>query len=86
MLVRTQVERWLEKNRSQLKQAQIEMLDEAIEFITPDKYEFDKDRKKVEQETTQFSKRIEKLFSREEMRQTLNIRLDCIPPVDSENS
>lgn len=84
LLVKTQVERWLAKNRPQLTQAQIEILDEAIGLITPDKYREDKDTDKVEQEAEKFSKRMEKLFSRDEMRQIVSERASYIPPTDAE--
>lgn len=86
VLVRTQVERWLETNRSKLNQAQISILDETIKYITPDKYEFGRDQKKVEQETTEFFKEVKQLFSKDDMRQFLTNRADYIPPVDSKNN
>lgn len=84
-LVRTQVERWLDTNHSRLSKAQMDMIDEIIKFITPDKYEFGRDHEIVEQETTKFFKRVEQLFSKDEMKQFLTNRADYIPPINSKN-
>ncbi|MGI8668672.1 MAG: hypothetical protein ACR2J3_02365 [Aridibacter sp.] len=84
LIVRTQVERWLAKNRSQLDKPQIAMLDETINFITPEKYEFGQDQEKVEQEAAKFEKKVADVFSRDEMMQIMTMRADYIPPVDAE--
>lgn len=86
LLVRTQVERWLASNRSQLNQTQIALLDEAIQFITPDKYEENRDMEKIQQEIEKLQKKMETVFSRDEMRQILTNRADHIPPVDTEKN
>lgn len=86
LLVKTQVERWLETHRLQLNQTQIALLDEAVQFITPDKYEEDRDTEKVEREIEKLQKKMETVFSRDEMRQILTNRADHIPPVDTEKN
>lgn len=82
ILVKTQVERWLMVNISKLNKQQTDLLNETIEFITPDKYEEDRDYEKVERETAELSNRVSELFTQDEMMQFMSPVADYIPPID----
>ncbi len=82
ILVKTQVERWLIVNMSKLNKQQTDLLNETMEFITPDKYEEDRDQEKVERETTELCNRAGELFTQDEMMQFMSPVADYIPPID----
>lgn len=82
ILVKTQVERWLMVNISKLNKQQIDLLNETIEFITPDKYEEDRNHEKVERETTELCNRVSEIFTQDEMIQIMSPMADYIPTID----
>jgi len=77
-LVRTQIRRWVEKNRSRLTPEQLKIMDENLAFVTADRY-----RQPANQEQMAKAKDLEartaKVFSREEMMQALTISAAYIP-------
>lgn len=83
LLVRTQVERWLAFNRSQLDQKQIDLLNEIIPLISSEKYEENRDVEKVEREADKITERLESVFSRDQIRQMATNRADYIPPIEN---
>jgi hypothetical protein len=83
LLVKTHVERWLEINRQQLRKEQIEMVQEMLRFITPEKYETGIDMGEVDQEIKDLQRKAETVFSRDQLRQIFSERADYVPPVDA---
>ena len=67
LLMKTHVERWLDANHSRLTQDQLAVVEEIICFITPEKYQEDRDYEKVIQALEKLLKKAEAVFSREEL-------------------
>ncbi len=82
--MRTHVERWLKINRGRLSDEQISVVEEAIAFITPDKYEEDRDIEKVEREAMALEKKVFAAFSEEDAMQMVSPRSAYIPDTDEE--
>jgi hypothetical protein len=86
LLIKTHVERWLTVNRSRLTLEQIAVLEETIPFITPEWYQTERDREKVQQEVEVFCRKLEAFFTREDVMQISNANFaDYVPPVEGEN-
>ena len=76
-LVRTQAQRWLEKNRARLTPEQVKVMEENIAFVKPDLYKFPRNEvdlalaKNLEQRTL-------KVMTREDMTEALTVFGSCI--------
>ena len=77
-LVKEQIERWTEANRSTLSSAQLDVLKAAAAFATPDKYRLPKSEQ-TEKESKDLEQRARALFSPEQGAQAFTIRGDYIP-------
>jgi len=77
-LVRTQIQRWVEKNRSRLTPEQLKVMDENLAFVTADRY-----RQPMGPEDMARAKDLETrtaaVLSRDDMMQALTIHADYIP-------
>jgi hypothetical protein len=77
-LVRTQIERWLAKNRDRLTAEQRAVMNENLAFVTTERY-----AQKMSPEEAARARALETrtaaLFSREDMMQALTIRASHIP-------
>ena len=77
-LIRTQLQRWLEKNRARLTPEQVKVIEENISFIKADLYKIPRREedmataKKLEQRTLA-------LMTREDMTEAFTIFGSCIP-------
>jgi hypothetical protein len=76
-LVRTQAQRWLDKNRARLTPEQVKVMEENIAFVKADLYKFPRDEvdlalaKNLEQRTL-------KLMTREDITEALTVFGSCI--------
>ena len=86
LLIKTHVKRWLAANRSRLDHEQIAVVEELIGFISPEKYQVQRDEEKVMKEAEALHKKAEPLFSPEDMVQIMTNRADYVPPVEEEES
>jgi hypothetical protein len=86
LLIKTHVERWRAANRLRLTSEQIAILEEMISFITPEKYQADRDMEKIHLEVEELERKAEAFFSREELRQIWTNSADYIPPIETEKS
>ena len=77
-LVRTQIERWLEKNRSRLNAEQMQVMEENRAFVTADTYRLPRNPQKMEQAKALEAKTAA-LFSGSDMREAITIRGTYIP-------
>ena len=77
-VVRTHIERWLEKNRSRLNAEQIKVMEENIAFVTADVYRRPREPQKMEQAKALEAKTAA-LFSRSDMSEALTIHGAHIP-------
>ncbi len=77
-LVRTQIQRWLDKNRSRLTADQIKVMEDNIAFVKADLYKFPRKESDLDQ-----AKRLEQrtlaVMTREDMGEALTIYGACIP-------
>ena len=71
-LVKTQITRWVAKNRLRLTPEQLKVMDENLAFVTPDLYRQPKKPADVAQ-AIDLETRTAAVFSREEMMQALTI-------------
>ncbi len=86
LLIKTHIERWLTANRSRLTPQQIAVVEEIIPFIKPEWYQAERDTQKVEQEAEVFCRKMEAVFSREDVMQITNANhADYVPPVEDKN-
>lgn len=82
LLIKTHIERWLAANRQRLNNEQIAVVEETIlPFITPERYQVERDTEKVEQEADTLLQKAENVFSREDLWQIASPRADYVPPV-----
>ncbi len=85
LLIKTHIERWLKCNRPRLTPEQIIVIEEIIPIITPEWYQAD-NKKKVERETKVLERKLEAVFSREDVMQFGNANFaDYLPPVEDKN-
>ena len=77
-VVRTHIERWLEKNRSRLNAEQIKVMEENIAFVTADVYRRPREPQKMEQAKALEAKTAA-LLSRSDMSEALTIHGAHIP-------
>ena len=77
-LVRTHIERWLDKNRSRLNAEQIKVMEENVAFVAADAYRLPRDPRKMEQAQALEAKTAA-VFSGSDMSQALTIRAEYIP-------
>ncbi len=86
LLIKTHIERWLAANRPHLTLEQIAVVEDIIPFITPELYQADRDTVKVEREAEVFCRKLEAVFSREDVMQISNANFaDYVPPVEGKN-
>lgn len=67
LLMKTQIQKWLDTNLSRLNQEQIAVIEEMLRFVTPDKYQADRDYEKVTQEADKLFKKAEAVLPREDV-------------------
>jgi hypothetical protein len=85
LLIKTHCGRWLTTNRPRLTPEQIAVAEELIPLITPKWYKAD-NKKKVERETKVLERKLEAVFSREDVMQFGNANFaDYLPPVEDKN-
>ena len=84
LLIKTHVERWLAANRPRLAHEQIDLIEEFIGFISPEKYQAQRDEEKVMREAETLRKKAEALFSAEDMIQIMTNSADHVPAVEEE--
>jgi hypothetical protein len=77
-LMRTQVKRWLEKNRNRLSLEQISVLEESITSLTPDSYRLPRSDEAIKR-MKELEAKAAALFSGED-RQVFTLEGDYIPP------
>ena len=77
-LVRTQIERWLERNRPRLNAEQIKVMEENIAFVAADVYRLPRDPQKMEQAKALEAKTAA-LFSGSDMKEAITIYGAYIP-------
>jgi hypothetical protein len=80
-LVRTQIQRWIEKNKAGLTLEQLSMMNENLGFITPDRYRGTMSAEDMAR-AKELQTRTAAVFSEDEMRQALTIQADYIPKKD----
>ena len=85
LLIKTHVERWLAANRPRLTSEQIAVLEEIIAYITPERYQAERDMEKIHQEAEALRQKAETVFSREDVRQIMSDRPEYVPPIESQN-
>jgi hypothetical protein len=86
LLIKTHIERWLTANRVRLTPEQIAAAEEVVTFVKPQCYQSDRDTEKVQQEAEVFCRKLEAVFSREDMMQIRNANFaDYVPPVEDKN-
>ena len=78
-LVKTQAERWLEANRSRLNQEQIAVAEEMIQSISPEWYKNDRNSEKIEPKVEALIKKMEAVFSRDDLREFATRHAKYIP-------
>jgi hypothetical protein len=79
LLIKTHVERWLAANRPRLTHEQIAVAEEIIPYITPERYQAERDMKEIEQEAEALRRKAEAVFSREDVIQIVSDRADYVP-------
>jgi hypothetical protein len=77
-LVRTQIQRWLEKNRARLTPAQIQVMEDNAAFIKADLYRLPR-READMAKAKELEQRTLALMSREDMTEALTVYGSCIP-------
>ncbi len=83
LLIKTHIERWLAANIRRLTPEQVAVVEEVIPFITPEWYQVDRDIAKVEREAEVFCRKLEAVFSREDVMQISNANFaDYVPPIE----
>lgn len=87
LIIKTHIERWLAANRLRLTPEQIVVAEEILPFVKPEWYQADRDLEKVQQEAEVFCRKLESVFSREDVLQISNANFaDCVPPVEEKDS
>jgi hypothetical protein len=76
-LIRTQIQRWLEKNRARLSPEQVKVIDENIAFIKADLYKFPR-REEDLGKARELEQRTLALMTREDMTEAFTIFGSCI--------
>ena len=76
-LVRTQIQRWLDKNRSRLTAEQIKIMEENIAIVKADLYKFPRNEVELEKAKS-LEQRTLAVMSREDMAEALTIFGSCI--------
>lgn len=76
-LVRTQIQRWLDKNRSRLTADQIRVLEDNVAFIKPDLYRLPR-REEDMAKAKELEQRTLALMSREDMTEAFTVYGSCI--------
>lgn len=77
-LVKTHAERWLAANRSRLTDEQIAVVEEVVRSIKPDWYKDRESINEINPEAEALARRMEAVFSREDLRQSVTERADYI--------
>lgn len=86
LLIKTHVERWLAANRPRLTQEQIALVEEMIPYLTPERYQAERDMEKIAQEAEALRRKAEAVFSREDVMQIMSNRADYVPPVEAKKN
>ena len=76
-LVRTHLERWLNRNRARLSAEQVAMMEEFHRIVTPELYGLPK-KAEVQAKVSDLAERTRKLFSPTDVAQALTIQADRI--------
>lgn len=76
-LVRTQIQRWLDKNRSRLTEEQIKIMEENIAIVKADLYKFPRNEVELAKARS-LEQRTLKLMPKEDMAEALTIFGSCI--------
>lgn len=84
-LVKTHAKRWLAVNRSRLNDEQISLAEEMIQSITHKWYIRDQNSEEIPPEAESLIKKIETVFSREDLLQFATLRADYIPAGENGN-
>jgi hypothetical protein len=86
LLIQTHIERWLAANQSRLNSEQMAVVEEIIQFISPEKYQEGRDMEKVHREAEALRKKAEAILLREDVVQILSDRPDYVPPIKAQKS